>query len=73
MHCFQIYSSCYDSTLRSHDFETGISEEVVDADSDSYDGLLHSFDFDPTGNEIWGEFYSLSFPLEILTDWILTW
>lgn len=51
----QIYSSCYDMTLRSHDFETGMSEEVIDADSDHYDGLLHSFDFDPTGNEIWGE------------------
>ncbi|GAA5983166.1 hypothetical protein JCM5350_007905 [Sporobolomyces pararoseus] len=49
----KIYSSCYDSTLRSHDFETGISQEVIDADSDDYDGLLHSFDFDPTGNEIW--------------------
>jgi hypothetical protein len=41
-------------TLRSHDFETGMSEEVIDADDDDYDGLLHSFDFDPTGNEIWG-------------------
>ncbi|GAA6011581.1 hypothetical protein JCM11491_004695 [Sporobolomyces phaffii] len=49
----KIFSSCYDMTLRSHDFETGMSEEVIDADHEEYDGLLHSFDFDPTGNEIW--------------------
>ncbi|GAA5904023.1 Cmr1p [Sporobolomyces salmoneus] len=49
----KIYSSCYDKSLRSHDFETGTSEDVIDADDEEYDGLLHSFDFDPSGNEIW--------------------
>ncbi|GAA5931603.1 Cmr1p [Sporobolomyces koalae] len=49
----RIYSACYDRTLRVHDFETGMSTEVIDADDDNFDGLLHSFDFDPTGNELW--------------------
>ncbi|GAA6001113.1 hypothetical protein JCM10207_007417 [Rhodosporidiobolus poonsookiae] len=49
----QIYSSGYDCTLRSHDFERGISEEIIDCDRWADEGLIHSFDFDPTGNELW--------------------
>ncbi|GAA6059395.1 hypothetical protein JCM10212_003627 [Sporobolomyces blumeae] len=49
----KIYSSCYDATLRVNDFESGMSEEVIDGDEFTEDALLHSFDFDPTGNEIW--------------------
>lgn len=54
----QIYSSAYDGTLRVTNFETGQSEEVIDGDAlleDSDDALIHSFDFDQTGNELWGE------------------
>lgn len=50
----QIYSSSYDGTVRQHHFEQGMSEEVLDGDRWSDEGLIHSFDFDSTGNEIWG-------------------
>jgi hypothetical protein len=50
----QIYHSSYDCTLRVTNFETGMSEEVIDGDRWSDEALLHSFDFDPTGNELWG-------------------
>ncbi|BGP14053.1 hypothetical protein JCM10213_002348 [Rhodosporidiobolus nylandii] len=49
----EIYSCSYDATLRTHHFERGFSEEVIDADQWSDEALLHTFDFDPTGNEIW--------------------
>lgn len=54
----QIYSSGYDGTMRVTHFERGISEEVIDGDQliGNDDALIHSFDFDPTGNELWGEF-----------------
>ncbi|GJN88393.1 hypothetical protein Rhopal_001359-T1 [Rhodotorula paludigena] len=50
-----VYSSCYDHTLRVQHFDgSGISEEVLDARQfDTDDPMLHSFDFDPTGNELW--------------------
>lgn len=56
----QVYSSCYDHTLRVQHFEgSGISEEVLDARQfDTDDPMLHSFDFDLTGNELWGAFLS---------------
>ncbi|BGO89029.1 hypothetical protein NBRC10512v2_000976 [Rhodotorula toruloides] len=47
-----IYHSSYDRTLRVTHFETGMSEEVIDGDHWSEEALLHSFDFDPTGNEL---------------------
>lgn len=34
-----------------------MSEEVIDGDRWSDEALLHSFDFDPTGNELWGALY----------------
>ncbi|GAA5970067.1 hypothetical protein JCM11641_000252 [Rhodosporidiobolus odoratus] len=49
----QLFSSAYDGTLRSHHFERGISEEIIDGDRWTDEGLIHSFDFDPTGNELW--------------------
>ncbi|GAA5829602.1 hypothetical protein JCM11251_000216 [Rhodosporidiobolus azoricus] len=49
----QVYSSSYDCTIRTHHFERGISEEVIDGDVWSDEALIHSFDFDPSGNEIW--------------------
>ncbi|GAA5896765.1 hypothetical protein JCM5296_002996 [Sporobolomyces johnsonii] len=49
----KIYSSSYDATVRVHDFTTGTSEEVLDCDEFVDEGLIHTFDFDPTGNEIW--------------------
>ncbi|KAK4058898.1 hypothetical protein OIO90_000344 [Microbotryomycetes sp. JL221] len=52
-----LYSGSYDCTLRRLNFETGIHEEVIDADHwDSYneqDNLIHSFDFDLTGHNLW--------------------
>ncbi|GAA6058309.1 hypothetical protein JCM3770_003731 [Rhodotorula araucariae] len=48
-----IYSSSYDGTLRATHFDQGTSEEVLDATLWSDNTLLHSFDFDPTGNELW--------------------
>ncbi|GAA5871648.1 hypothetical protein JCM8547_007108 [Rhodosporidiobolus lusitaniae] len=48
-----IYSASYDGTLRVHDFEKGVSSEVIDGDRWTDEALLHSFDFDATGNEIW--------------------
>lgn len=50
----QIYSSAYDGTLRVTHFETGMSEEVINGDHWEQDALIHSFDFDPTGNQLWG-------------------
>ncbi|GAA5908422.1 hypothetical protein JCM6882_007932 [Rhodosporidiobolus microsporus] len=49
----QVYSSSYDCTVRTHHFERGISEEVIDADVWGDEALIHAFDFDATGNEIW--------------------
>lgn len=48
-----IYSSAYDGTLRVTHFETGMSEEVINGDHWEQDALIHSFDFDPTGNQLW--------------------
>ncbi|BGP38127.1 hypothetical protein JCM10449v2_002054 [Rhodotorula kratochvilovae] len=48
-----IYSSSYDGTLRATHFDKGISEEVLDATQWSDNTLVHSFDFDMTGNELW--------------------
>lgn len=50
----QIYSSAYDGTLRVTHFETGMSEEVINGDHWEENALIHSFDFDPTGNQLWG-------------------
>lgn len=50
----QIYSSAYDGTLRVTRFETGMSEEVIDGERWEQDALIHSFDFDLSGNELWG-------------------
>ncbi|KAM0792212.1 hypothetical protein ACM66B_004908 [Microbotryomycetes sp. NB124-2] len=53
-----IYSSSYDCTLRRLNFETGKHEEVLDADQWDDDltdqsHLIHSFDFDNTGQNLW--------------------
>ncbi|GAA5989135.1 hypothetical protein JCM10908_001175 [Rhodotorula pacifica] len=48
-----LYSSAYDGTLRVTHFETGISEEVINGEHWAEDTLIHSFDFDPTGNQLW--------------------
>lgn len=52
----QLYSSSYDGTLRATHFEHKQSEEVLDASRWNRDTLVHSFDFDATGNELWGAF-----------------
>ncbi|TNY17880.1 WD40-repeat-containing domain protein [Rhodotorula diobovata] len=48
-----LYSSSYDGTLRATHFEHKQSEEVLDASRWNRDTLVHSFDFDATGNELW--------------------
>ncbi|GAA6026826.1 hypothetical protein JCM8097_005887 [Rhodosporidiobolus ruineniae] len=74
----QVYSSSYDNTIRSHHFERGISEEVIDGDLYEDDGLIHSFDFDPTGNEVWASdndggllFRDLRAPMDTVKRWNL--
>ncbi|KAI5476495.1 WD repeat protein [Pseudohyphozyma bogoriensis] len=49
----RLYSASYDATIRRTDLNTGRSEEVIDVDRFAYDGLVHSIDFSPDGNEIW--------------------
>lgn len=53
----QLYTSSYDCTLRKTNLETGYSEEVIDVDRwvEFGDGLIHAFDFNREGNQLWGE------------------
>ncbi|ORY45028.1 WD40-repeat-containing domain protein [Leucosporidium creatinivorum] len=50
-----LYTASYDCTLRKTNLETGYSEEVIDVDRwvEFGDGLLHAFDFNREGNQIW--------------------
>lgn len=49
----QLFSGSYDCTIRSTNFETGHSSEIIDGDAFTGEGLIHAFDFTPDGNEIW--------------------
>lgn len=57
----KLYTAGYDCTLRSIDFETRNSSEVVDADllaAAEYgegEALLSGFDLTEDGNELWSE------------------
>lgn len=54
-----IYSSSYDCTIRRTNFETGMSEEVLDGDHwQEQDNLIHSFDLEPNGQILWCEWRS---------------
>jgi WD40 repeat protein len=57
-----LYTSGYDCTLRSLNFETGNTTEIVDADllaAEDYgedEALLSAFDMASNGNELWSTF-----------------
>lgn len=50
----QLFSTAYDCTIRRTNFETKTSEEVIDGDVFESECLIHSLDFTPNGQEIWG-------------------
>lgn len=48
-----ILSSSYDCTVRSMNFETGQSTEVLDTETFGSESILGSFDITQDGNSIW--------------------